>query len=303
MEKMEKMKRKIISIDEDRCNGCGLCVRGCHEGALQLIDGKARIVSELYCDGLGACIGECPEGAISVVEREAEAYDEEAVLDRILPKGEKTVLAHLRHLKEHGQVAYVAQALDYLHRKGVPFDPARLEPDRRESLPKGMDAAVSVRSGCPGTLARSFHVPAQAPDPIRSGEDRSHEAVSCLEHWPVQLHLLNPEAAYLKGADLLLAADCTAFSFGNFHERFLKGKKLAIACPKLDSQKEVYVEKLVRMIDEARIDTLTVVIMEVPCCAGLVRLAQEAIGQARRKIPLKRIVLGIRGDVLGEEWL
>ncbi|MGL4851936.1 MAG: ATP-binding protein [Phocaeicola sp.] len=283
-----KTKRKIISINEELCNGCGNCIEGCHEGALQLIDNKARIVSELYCDGLGACIGECPTNAITIEEKEAEPYNEVAVIERIAPKGEKTVLAHLKHLKEHGETLYIEQAVAYIKENKLPINLEVLT----EEKPK-------LACGCPGSMARSFnqapvHSLAPAAGPSRLG---------ALTHWPIQLHLIRPEASFLAGADVIVAADCTAYAFADFHNRFLRGKKLVIACPKLDSNQETYVAKLTQMMNEGSINTLTVVIMEVPCCSGLMHLAKLAAERATRKVPIKRIVIGVEGAIQSESWI
>ena len=286
------MKRKIIVIDENLCNGCGNCVEGCHEGALQMIDGKARMVSDLYCDGLGACIGECPVGAITIEEREALPYDENAVMDRISPKGEKTILAHLKHLKDHDELELVDQGIEYIKKHQLKVDLSMLE-----------DKAPQKPSGCPGSMARSFSVAKPAGIVTPSPNRVANNAHSELTHWPIQLHLLNPQAGFLANEDLLVAADCTAFSYPDFHSRFLKNKKLAIACPKLDTHKEIYVEKLVTMIDVAMINTLTVIIMEVPCCNGLLQLAMKAQEKAIRKVPIKKIVIGIKGNIVDESWI
>ncbi|MCK9302405.1 MAG: 4Fe-4S ferredoxin [Bacteroidales bacterium] len=281
------MKRKIISIDEQLCNGCGSCVEGCHEGALQLIDGKARIVSELYCDGLGACIGECPTGAIKIEERDVEPYNETAVMERISSKGEKTIVAHLKHLKDHGEKEYFVQGIDYIREHNLNVDISSLT-----------NAESKMACGCPGSIARSF-----AASTATAVVSEDNVPQSQLTHWPVQLHLLNPEAGYFTGEDVVLAADCTAFAFGDFHNRFLKGKKLAIACPKLDSNKEEYVEKITKMIDSAKINTLTVVIMEVPCCGGLMQIAKMAADKAMRKVPIKQVIIGLQGEVKNETWV
>ncbi|MDR1126734.1 MAG: 4Fe-4S binding protein [Treponema sp.] len=271
------MKRTVVKIDEILCNGCGLCVDGCHEGALQLIDGKARIINETFCDGLGACIGECPVGAIQTEEKEAESYDEYAVMEKLVSKGEKTIKAHLLHLKEHNEIVYVKQGLQYLEEHNIKID----------------TQAIKNAGGCPGSMAVSF----------KRSDNSDNEIGSQLSHWPIQLHLLNPQASYFKDADMILAADCSSYAFGNFHNRFLKNHTLAIACPKLDSDKEEYVEKITTMVDIANINTLMVVIMEVPCCGGLLQLAQQAVKNAKRKIPIKKIVVGIKGDILKEEWI
>jgi ferredoxin len=282
------MKRQIIHIDQDKCDGCGLCVPNCQEGALQIIDGKARLISDLFCDGLGACIGHCPQGAIEMIEREAEPYDERRVMDHILPQGMNTVMAHLRHLDDHGAEQFLQEALAYLHEKGID-----IEVHEEELTP------ANVSCNCPGSAHQHFD---QAIKTIISGSAIS-PAPSTLRQWPVQMHLLNPSAPFLKGADLLLAADCTSFAMGAFHSSLLDGKALAIACPKLDSNKEMYVEKLRRMIDEAHINTMEVAIMEVPCCGGLIYLAQTALAQAARKIPVKKTVVSIRGEILESEWI
>jgi len=287
-----KTKRQIIRIDEELCNGCGNCIDGCHEGALQLIDGKARMVSELYCDGLGACIGECPVGAIIIEEREAEPYDEIAVMEQISTKGETTVLAHLKHLKDHGETEYVRQGVEYIHKNGLDIDLGKLEVELQ-------DEKTEMVCGCPGSMARSFKAPAQGGGIAVS----SQPLVSQLTQWPVQLHLLNPQAGYFRGADVVLAADCTAYSYADFHNRFIRNHTLAIACPKLDSNKEEYVEKITDMIDSAEINTLTVVIMEVPCCGGLVHLARMAIEQAQRKIPIRVVTIGVQGEIKDENWV
>lgn len=275
-------QREIIKIDEEKCNGCGLCVPNCPEGALQIIDGKARLVSDLFCDGLGACIGNCPEGAISVEEREAEEYDESKVMENVVKQGKNTIKAHLQHLKDHGADKYLKQATQYLEDKGIE------NPLKEEHHVHG--------ASCPGSRIMEF---SKEENKVSEEGKRSSQ----LRQWPIQLHLISPNAPYFIGKDVLLAADCTAFSIGDFHKDFLKDKTLTIACPKLDSNREVYVEKIRKMIDEAKINTLTVLVMEVPCCSGLLQIAKKALESATRKIPLKIIVVGIKGDILKEEWI
>ncbi len=285
------MKRTIIKIDEELCNGCGACVTGCHEGALQLINGRAVMVSELYCDGLGACIGECPVGAITLEEREAEPYSEEAVMERIAPKGEAVILAHLNHLKEHGETELLHQGLGYLEKHDIHVNFQARETEK------------PLACGCPGSMMREIKTPVAGSFMMSSEMKIPQVQSSELRQFPVQLHLLNPQAGFLHGTNLLLAADCTAFASGEFHSRFLKGKMLAIACPKLDSNTQSYIDKLTEMIDVAQIDTLTVLIMEVPCCSGLVRIAEMAREQAERNIPVKVIVLSVRGEAVSEKWI
>ncbi len=284
------MKRTIIKIDEALCNGCGACVSGCHEGALQLIDGKAVMVSELYCDGLGACIGECPVGAITLEEREAEPYDERAVMERIAPKGEAVIAAHLNHLRDHGETELMRQGLAWLEEHDI-----HINMKTEEEKP--------LACGCPGSMMRDLRPAGATAATAATGFAPVAPRISELRQFPVQLHLLNPAAPFLQGADLLLAADCTAFAAGDFHNRFLRGKMLAIACPKLDSDTQSYIDKLAGMIDQSKINTLTVVIMEVPCCGGLVRIAGAAREKAQRNVPVKVIVLSVRGEVISEEWI
>ncbi|MEE4176341.1 MAG: 4Fe-4S binding protein [Bacteroides sp.] len=293
------MKRTIIKIDEDLCNGCGLCVSGCHEGALQLIDGKARMISDLYCDGLGTCIGDCPEGAITLEEREAEPYNEVAVMKRVVPKGEKTIIAHLNHLIDHDQRDFVLEGLDYLNDNDIKIDNTQLHKFKNEKEMSSSCQSSGNGGGCPGSMAISFDLPAEPKANYTVAEDQPSE----LKQWPVQFHLLSPQAPYFRNADVLLAADCVAFSMGNFHSKHLKGKSLAIACPKLDANKESYIEKLTAMIDEAKINTLTVMMMEVPCCSGLMQIAKMATQQANRKVPIKAMIVSLQGEVISEDWV
>ncbi|MEI6846773.1 MAG: 4Fe-4S binding protein [Chlorobiaceae bacterium] len=292
------MKREIITIDEKRCTGCGACIPGCPEGALQVIDGKARLVSDLFCDGLGACIGHCPTGAMKIESREAEPYDEKRVMhESIVPAGPNVIAAHLRHLADHGQSTFLQQALEYLEEQGI-ANPLKngTEAGGKEVAQHSHDVP---KGGCPGS--RMLHFVDKGVDDDTASPAASVK--SALRQWPIQLHLVSPQAPYYQGSDLLLAADCTAFAVGDFHGSFMRGKSLAIACPKLDKDMEVYVEKLTAMIDMARINTITVAIMEVPCCDGLVSIAAEAIRKAQRKVPLKKVVIGLQGTLLSEEWV
>ncbi|NVO01860.1 MAG: 4Fe-4S ferredoxin [Bacteroidetes bacterium] len=282
------MKRTIIKIDEDLCNGCGSCIVGCHEGALQLIDNKARLISELFCDGLGACIGDCPEGAIILEEREAEAYSEVETLKRIVLTGDNTVVAHLNHLKEHGEDGYLNEALNYLKENNI---------NTNFKNNKTMETKGS-QCGCPGSAMQDLR-----ETEVQSENTNTGNVPSQLRQWPVQMHLISPNAPYFRNADVLIAADCVAFALGNTHAELMKGKSIGIACPKLDSDMEVYVEKITAMIDDAKINTLTVAIMEVPCCGGLLRIAQSAVENATRKVPIKAITVGINGSIIDERWV
>jgi NAD-dependent dihydropyrimidine dehydrogenase PreA subunit len=276
--------REIIKINEEKCNGCGLCVPNCPEGAIQIIDGKARLVSDLFCDGLGACIGHCPEGAITIEKREAEPYSEKKTMENIVKAGKNTIIAHLKHLKEHNEEGFLKEALDILKEKNIEIKPELME-------------SKAHHAGCPGSREMSF---GEKKDSQRDGVgSRSSE----LKQWPVQLHLVNPNAPYYRKKDVLLAADCTAYAAGDFHRDFMKDKSLAIACPKLDSGKDIYLKKITAMIDEAEINTLTIAMMEVPCCFGLLQVAKEALDNAKRKIPLKSIIISIEGEILEEKWV
>lgn len=303
------MKRDILKIDEALCNGCGQCVPNCHEGALQVIDGKVRLVSELMCDGLGACIGHCPEGAITIETREAEPYNEVRVMEQMKDKGKNTIIAHLKHLKDHGEKDFVHEGVTYLkeHRAELNFN---LDEVIHEVHNHGKAVIAPQQAhghshhhgneggGCPGSRAMVIENPGKANDNAPVSEQPSE-----LRQWPVQMHLVNPNASYFQNSDLLIAADCVAFSMGNFHNKFLKGKSLAIACPKLDHGSDIYVEKLTSMIDIAKVNTITVMMMEVPCCGGLLQMVKTALVNATRKVPVKKMIVGINGEVLQEEWV
>ena len=282
------MLRKIVEINDELCNGCGDCVPNCAEGALQIIDGKARMISDLFCDGLGACIGHCPTGALKVIEREAEPYDEWRVMERIAQGGENVIAAHLKHLEEHGELGFLKTALDYLEVFAIPL-PAAVK--KEPTAPAG-----GGFKGCPGSAVARFTVkPSSVSVPEKS------EAFSELTHWPVQLHLINPEAGYYRNTDVLLAADCTAFAAGNFHSAYLKGRSLAIACPKLDNGREKYVQKISALLERGEIRSLTVLMMEVPCCGGLLQIVKEAMNEAGAKVPVKAVVLSLQGEKLVEK--
>ncbi|MCF7792502.1 MAG: 4Fe-4S binding protein [Candidatus Cloacimonetes bacterium] len=273
------MKRQIIEIDEKKCNGCGLCIPGCPEGALQIIDGKVRLVSDLFCDGLGACLGECPEGAINTIEREAEAYDEARVMEEnIIPKGKNTIKAHLKHLKDHGETEYFEQAVAILMKKGLP-------------IPK-VDEDACPSGGCPGTAAQAI----QREE--KPQENHNVQLKSELRQWPVQLHLVNPNAPYLKNADLLIAADCVPFAYPNFHQRFMKGKIVINLCPKLDKDIDKYIDKLAEIFINQDIKSLTIVRMEVPCCGGTEWIVQKAMEKAGKIIMPRVNVVSIQGEII-----
>lgn len=291
------MEREIVRIDEDLCNGCGECVPGCHEGALQIIDGKARLISDLMCDGLGACLGHCPQGAISIEKREAEPYDEAEVMKSMTAKGKNTIIAHMKHLKDHNEDGFLRQAVSYLkeNKSDIDFDITEVISEVHNH---GAGCGTGGKGGgCPGSQAVSFTIPGQGMS--MSGEDMQTQ----VSHWPVQMHLINPAASHYRGSDMVLAADCVAYSLPGFHQKYLKGKTLAIACPKLDRDTEVYIDKIKSLIDDAGINTLQLMIMQVPCCGGLLHIVRAAQAKAERNIPVKQTVVSIKGEILSEEWL
>lgn len=272
------MKRQIITIDEKLCNGCGACITGCPEGALQIIDDKARLISDLFCDGLGACIGTCPEGAITIEEREAEPYDERKVMANIILQGENTIKAHLKHLAEHGENTFLKIAKEYLTEKG-------LEVPQYEE-PKSCS--------CPGTSAKTFSgsETKASPNPV----DGTIE--SELRQWPVQLHLINPNADYLENADLLISADCVPYAYGDYHRKFLKGKVVITLCPKLDKDIDRYIDKLAQIFTLHPLKSLSILRMEVPCCGGTEYIVQKAMEQAGKIIFTKVYVVSMDGKIL-----
>lgn len=278
------MKRQIIDINEEKCNGCGLCVPGCPEGALQIIEGKARLVSDLFCDGLGACIGECPEGAITILEREAEPYNERLVMENIIKQGPPVISAHIKHLRDHNETVYLNEALDLLREKGLPV-PVEIEPVRHEH-----------HAGCPGS--RVIDMRGHRNQPRHEGPVQRQ---SELRQWPVQLHLVNPHAPFLRNADLLVAADCVPFAYAAFHEDLLRDRILVIFCPKLDAGVDQYIEKLTEIFAHQEIRSVTVAHMEVPCCFGAGRIVETAMEKAGKRIPVIDYTIGISGGLSTED--
>lgn len=255
------MIREIVKIDEDKCNGCGLCVPACAEGAIQIIDGKAKLLADNLCDGLGACLGHCPQDAILIEQRPADEFDEEAVE---------------QHLKQQPG--------------GEPPAPAPHEGGGCPSA-RVTSFASPAAGGCPSSRVMSS-APAAAVAPDQSVGSRQSQ----LRQWPVQLHLVPPTAPFLQGADVLLAADCVPFAYADFHKDFLRDKALLIACPKLDNT-EPYLAKLIAMIQQSQLRSITVMHMEVPCCTGLIHLARKAIEDSGREVRLETVRIGIQGDL------
>jgi len=235
-----KTKRKIIEIDEELCDGCGQCILACAEGALALVDGKARLVGEVLCDGIGDCIGECPQGALTIVEREAEDFDEKAVE---------------KHIKK--------------------------------------PPAAPLPCGCPSVVVQSLC-------PAVNASAEAGDVPSTLSQWPTKIALLPVQAPYLKGAELLLLADCAAVAYPNLHAKLLKGKVVAQGCPKLDDI-EAHIDKIAALVEKGGVASVLAVHMEVPCCSGLVFAAQEAVKRSGRQVPIRRKKISVSGEVLEEE--
>lgn len=238
--------RNIIEIDEEKCTGCGQCVIGCAEGALEIINGKARLVGDVFCDGLGACIGECPEDALHIIQREADEFDEAAVEER------------LEKLKDEDKPA--------------------------------------LACGCPGSLVQELK-----PMPLKT-DSQAEKLPSALRNWPIQLHLIPPDAPFLNNANLLIAADCAGFSAVNLHSTLLRDRTLIIACPKLDVT-DPYEEKLIRIFKTRNIKEVAALYMTVPCCFGLVHLVKQAIAKSGESIPLRLIKIDPSGTIVEEDLI
>lgn len=242
-----KVIRKIIEIDEDKCNGCGNCVVACAEGAIEIVDGKAKIIKDLLCDGLGACMGECPEGALRIIEREADEFDEDAVHEHL------------------------------------------------EKMKKNQEIQETPACGCPSTQLKMF----DSPTPCQSANTPAALSgeTSALNHWPVQISLVPATAPFLKGSDLLIAADCVPVAYPSLHQDFLKGRSVMIGCPKFDNPSE-YIEKFTEVFKVAGLKSVTILLMEVPCCSGLSGIVKKAMEDSGGNIPVKEVVVGLKGNLL-----
>jgi len=249
-----KTVRKIIEIDEELCDGCGNCVPSCAEGALEIVDGKARVIAEIYCDGLGACLGECPAGALKIIEREADEFDEEAVEELLATK--------------ETEKAKAAQA-------------------------------PATACGCQSASIQTFGRPQSgfAPRPLSASATTGQAEESALGHWPVQIMLIPPTAPFLKGADLLVLADCVPVAFPTVHRDFLQGKAVMMGCPKLDDAQH-YIEKFAQICKHSGIKSITAVVMEVPCCSGLPMIVKKGMQMAGVTIPMEEVVISTRGKIL-----
>lgn len=274
------MLRKVIEIDEELCNGCGVCIPSCQEGALRIIDGKARLISDLFCDGLGACIGDCPEGAIRVIEREAEPYNEIMVLESMLDKPRSVLKAHLLHLKEHGANEYLNIGIEFLKSKGIVI---ALEQPKEET---------TASFACPGSLSREIKRLEELPQKVQEKQS------SRLAQWPVQLHLVSPFAPYFKNKELVIMSTCAPVANANVHEEYINGRSLVVACPKLDIT-DPYVGKLAQIFAESNTARVIIVRMEVPCCGGLSSMAVAAARQSgRQELEILEHVIAIDGSFI-----
>jgi ferredoxin len=245
-----KVMRKIIKIDEERCDGCGECIPSCAEGALKIVEGKARVVADKYCDGLGACLGECPNDALTVVEREAEEFDEEAV-EQLLSEKEKH------------------------------------QGEETETLP----------CGCPSMTIQTLSPSASPCERANAPKFMDRGGESALTHWPIQIRLIPPDAPFLKKADLLVLADCSAVAFPTLHQDLLKGKVVLMGCPKFD-EVEMYVRKFAEIFSMSDINSVTTVVMEVPCCAGLPAIVKKGMATAGKDVPVEEITISVRGQAI-----
>ena len=255
------MIRKIVQIDQDKCNGCGLCVPSCAEGAIKMINGKAVLSADNLCDGLGACLGECPQDAIQIIERDADEFDEAEVE---------------KHLKEIGK----APAHDHSH----------LQLHEGKHQGGHGHGHHGHGGGCPGSRAVSFEQKS-----AEAGQE-SGSRQSMLGQWPVQLNLVSTSAPYFQDADLLIAADCVPFAYADFHKDFLAGKAVVIGCPKLDDN-QFYTQKLTELFRNSSLKSITVMKMEVPCCGGIAMAARQALAASGKEIPYKEVTVGIRGEL------
>jgi NAD-dependent dihydropyrimidine dehydrogenase PreA subunit len=242
--------RKIITIDDEKCDGCGQCIPSCAEGALQIVDGKARVVADKFCDGLGACLGECPNGALTIIEREVEEFDEAAVM------------------------AFLSE--------------------KEKEAPK---AEPGLACGCPSATIQTFKTGESAYQKAHAPGMIAGNWVSALTHWPIQIRLVPPNAPFLKNADLLVLADCSAVAFPGLHQELLKGKVVLMGCPKFD-ETEAYVQRFAEIFKTADINSVTTAVMEVPCCAGLPAIVKKGMATAGKNLPVEQITIGVRGNIL-----
>ncbi|ABR47573.1 4Fe-4S ferredoxin, iron-sulfur binding domain protein [Alkaliphilus metalliredigens QYMF] len=267
--------RQILKIDEEKCDGCGLCIPNCAEGAMQIVDGKVKLIDDKYCDGLGACLGHCPQDALELIEREAPEYDEEAVIELLASQGKTFTPQHNETTEKEAH--------------GGPHG------HTHEEEKKGHDHG-GHGCGCPGNQMMQFDQEEEKAETVESN-DVEIQIKSQLKQWPVQLKLVSPNAPYFHQADLLVTADCVPVAFPNYHLDLLKGKAVAVGCPKLDDV-NFYVDKLAQMIELNDFKSITVAYMEVPCCQGIVWAVEEAIKKSGRTVPLNKVKIGLQGNKL-----
>ena len=282
-------KRTIIKIDEEKCTGCGNCIIKCAEGALQLVEGKAKIVKDSYCDGLGACIGDCPEGAISIEEREAEEYDESIVIQNIVKQGDEMIKYHLEHLLEHNEMKLYQEGIDYLKANNIEI------PVHGLKVPSHECDCNHDHGGCPSSKMFDF---GDTKTEVKSEEKTDTTQKSHLKNWPIQLYLAPTQAPYFKDADLLIAADCVPASYPNLHKTFVKGKTLLIGCPKLDDAQR-HVDKIAQILKLNSIRSVQILMMEVPCCSGMKLIVEKALESSGKKgqIPITHNIISIDGNI------
>lgn len=268
------LKRKIVKIHEELCNGCELCVNACHEGAIVLVDGKAKLLSDEYCDGFGDCLPACPTGAIEIIEREAAAYDDELVQRR------------MQELK--------AGAKPHAHADSPKKGPSAHHHHEGGGCPGSMNQRI--RFADPAQAAKVEQATAQA---AQGASDRQpvFERPSELQQWPIQIQLVNPQASFFDDANLLIAADCTAYAYANFHNEFIKNHITLIGCPKLDDN-QYYMEKLTEILSNHSIKSITVVRMVVPCCGGIVQSVRKAMLNSETIVPYREVTIGIDGSII-----
>lgn len=264
-----KLKRKIIEIDGEKCNGCGQCVEACAEGAIQLVNGKARLVADNYCDGLAACVGECPVDALKIVEREADAFDAEAAEQ------------YVQQIKAQ---------------QSEPRTPVQTRPVRTPN--PELSTGEVLPCGCPSTKMEMFGTPCEAANqPVSQANSDS-----ALTHWPVQIRLVPPSAPFLRQAHLLVASDCTPVAYPDFHRDFLQGRTVLVGCPKFDDTKD-YINKFAEIFKVADIRSVTILIMEVPCCSKMPIIVREGMALANKEIPVEIAVVSGRGKIVRREKL
>ncbi len=274
------MLRDIITIDEDKCDGCGECIPACHEGALQIIDGKCRLISSLFCDGLGACIGECSKGALKIIKAEAEEYNEVEVIKSLLEKPQSVLKAHLAHLSEHNAVDYLNQATDFLSSIGI-----KVSYNNNVSKPT---------QSCPGNTMKEL----KQYVPIKEINDMSD---SQLSHWPVQLHLVSSFSPFLKDKELVVLSTCSPVAYANVQKEYIEGNAVVIACPKLDYT-EPYPKKLEEIFKNAETKKVVVVRMEVPCCSGISGITVKAATNSNVEgLEVHEHVISIDGRKISEK--